>query len=64
MTKYAGSIIGGIGILAVVYMLVRPGMPSHDAVTAVSDALTSLTKAATGWEAPGPENNQSNILSA
>jgi len=41
--------ITGFALLAVVYMLVRPGMPAAKAVGDVGNALVAMTRLATGW---------------
>lgn len=43
------TFITGFALLAIVYMLVRPGMPANQAVKDVSDALVAMTRTATGW---------------
>lgn len=40
------SIIGVL-ILALIYMMVRPGSPATKAIQAISDALTGMVKVAT-----------------
>lgn len=46
-----GTFITGFALLALVYMLVRPGMPAAQAINDISSALTAMTRAATGWSA-------------
>lgn len=46
------TFIAGVAILAVVYMLVRPGMPSVVAIQETSKILTAMVRSATGWENP------------
>lgn len=43
------TFITGFALLAIVYMLVRPGMPANQAVKDVTDALVAMTRTATGW---------------
>lgn len=45
--------ITGAIIVAIVYVLVRPGSPAATAVTQVSDALQALVKTATDYTASG-----------
>jgi hypothetical protein len=45
------TFITGFALLAIIYMLVRPGMPANQAVKDVSDALVAMTRTATGWSA-------------
>jgi hypothetical protein len=45
------TFITGFALLAIIYMLVRPGMPANQAVKDVSDALVAMTRLATGWSA-------------
>jgi hypothetical protein len=41
----------GAVIIAIVYMLVRPGSPGAKAVADISGALASMIKTATGYQA-------------
>jgi hypothetical protein len=50
MKNDIGLFITGSALLAVIYMLVRPGMPASQAVTDIGNALASMTKLATGWQ--------------
>lgn len=43
------TFVTGFALLAIVFMLVRPGMPANQAVRDVSDALSAMTRTATGW---------------
>lgn len=45
--------ITGFAMLAVIYMLVRPGMPAAQAVKDTSNALVAMTQLATGWTGNG-----------
>lgn len=49
MSKNIWSVISGVIILGIIYMLVRPGSPAASAVTQVGDALTALVQTATGY---------------
>ncbi len=52
MTKFGDltwHIIVGLFIIAITFMLVRPGAPAARAVTDVSNALASLVKQATQY---------------
>lgn len=40
----------GAVIVAVIFMLARPGSPAANAIKVVGDALTSLVKTATGYQ--------------
>lgn len=51
------TFLTGFALLAIVYMLVRPGMPANQAVKDVSDALVAMTRTATGWQA-GPSGGK------
>ncbi len=49
MSKNFWSVITGVIILAIIYMLVRPNSPAATAITQVSDALSALVQTATGY---------------
>jgi hypothetical protein len=44
-----GLFVTGCIVIAIIYMFVRPGSTGPDIVTQVSDALTDLVKASTGY---------------
>ncbi len=48
MSRDAGSFLTGIIIIAVLFVLVRPGSKGPDLVTGVSSGLAGLVNAATG----------------
>lgn len=48
MSQNIGSFLAGIAILAVIYMLVRPGMPAAQAVQDLSNVLAAMVRSATG----------------
>jgi hypothetical protein len=48
MSRNAGAFLTGIIIIAVIFVLVRPGSQGPKLVTGVSGALTGLLTAATG----------------
>lgn len=45
------QILSGIFIIAIIFMLVRPGSPAAQAVSDISDALAALIKTATNYQA-------------
>lgn len=45
------EILIGILILTVVYMIVRPGAPINAAITGIGNALQSIVKTATQYDA-------------
>lgn len=49
--KLAWEIISGCIILAIIYMLARPGSPAATAINDVSSALTALVTTAVGSQA-------------
>ena len=48
MKGIAGSLVAGIIVIAVLFVLVRPGSKGPTLVTSVSTGLSNLVKAATG----------------
>jgi hypothetical protein len=48
------QVIIGALMIAVIYMLVRPGAPTATAVTDISDALSALIKTATDYQVSPP----------
>jgi len=48
VSRDAGSFLTGIIIIAVLFVLVRPGSKGPDLVTGVSSGLAGLVNAATG----------------
>lgn len=57
MSGTVGQVLAGIMVLGIIYMLVRPGSPGSDAVKTIGDALSALTRAATGFHYTGPGSN-------
>lgn len=47
MTSYVGDAFGALFILAVLYMLVRPGSPAPQIIGAVTGAFNDLVHLAT-----------------
>lgn len=61
MGRDAGSFLTGIIIIAVLFVLVRPGSQGPSLIKNVSGGLTSLLSAATGggtWSSGGPANTK------
>ncbi len=49
------SVLTGVLVVALVYMLVRPGSKAATAVTAVSGALGAMIGTVTGFTQPAPK---------
>ncbi len=49
------SVLTGVLVVALVYMLVRPGSKAATAVTAVSSAMVALVGNVTGFVSPAPK---------
>lgn len=47
------KLLTGFVLIAIIFMLVRPQSPASKAVTNVSDALTAMLQAATGYKWTG-----------
>lgn len=47
------KLLTGFVLIAIIFMLVRPQSPASKAVTNVSDALTAMLQAATGYKWSG-----------
>lgn len=56
MSTGVWDLIAGFFLIAIVYMLVRPGSPAAQAVTDVSNVLASLITTATGVH-PASQSN-------
>jgi hypothetical protein len=53
MSKNIWSVITGVIILAIIYMLVRPGSPAATAIAQVGNALSALVATSTGYTTTG-----------
>lgn len=53
--KTVWEIITGTVIVAIIFMLVRPGSPAASAIKQISDALQSLVTTATGYTGNQPQ---------
>ncbi len=52
------ELVTGVIIIAVIYMLVRPGSPAHTAINTLSAALATLVTTATAYN-PSATGTQS-----
>lgn len=55
MSKYVWEYLTGVAVLAIVYMLVRPGSPAAQAVKDISDALQTLIRTSTSYNFNGEQ---------
>lgn len=53
MSTTTWDILAATIVIAIIYMLVRPGSPAKQAVDDVSNALSNLLLVATGWNPHG-----------